>query len=186
MSAKQSNPRRQTVAILARDAESSIVATLDSVRDLADEILVADTGSLDRTRQIAQVRATRVLEIPWSDDFAGARNACLAKVTGDWVLWLDAGERITPQTAAEIRQFIDEDADPAKVYMLFVQLPPAGEHQMVEQVGRVRLMPNRPELRFTVKARWKSIRAIVWTPRGCSWSGCLGAFSAADWIMIRR
>jgi tetratricopeptide (TPR) repeat protein len=148
-----SETRRLSVAMIARDAEQLIAASLDSVRTIADEIIVADTGSLDRTRQIALGRATKVVDVPWTDDFAAARNACLAKCTGDWVLWVDAGERITAETATEIRRFIDEAADPAKVYLLIVQLPPSGEHGMSEQVGRIRLMPNLPTIRFTGRVR---------------------------------
>jgi len=148
-----SETRRLSVAMIARDAEQSIAASLDSVRTIADEIIVADTGSLDRTRQIALGRATKVVDIPWTDDFAAARNACLAKCTGEWVLWIDAGERITAETATEIRRFIDEAADPAKAYLLLVQLPPSGEHGMSEQIGRIRLMPNLPTIRFTGRVR---------------------------------
>ena len=82
-----------------------------------------------------------------------ARNACLDHVTGDWVLWLDAGERVTPETAEAIRRFVDEAANPARVYLAMVELPATGEHQMVEQAGRVRLMPNKPGLRFTGRVR---------------------------------
>jgi tetratricopeptide (TPR) repeat protein len=146
-------PRRLTVAMIVRDAEDLVAASLESVRRWADEILVADTGSIDRTRQLAMAGASRVIDVPWTDDFAAARNACLEQATGDWILWLDAGERIAPETAQAIRQFVDVAADPARVYMTLVELPPTGEHQMVEQVGRVRLMPNKPNLRFTGRLR---------------------------------
>ena len=89
-----------------------------------------------------------MIDIPWTDDFAAARNACLDRVTGDWILWLDAGERIAPDTAQAIRRFVDEAANPNRVYLALVELPPTGEHQMVEQAGRVRLMPNKPNLRL--------------------------------------
>jgi tetratricopeptide (TPR) repeat protein len=148
-----SETRRLSVAMIARDAQPTIAASLDSIRHIADEIIVADTGSLDRTRQIALARATKVVDVPWTDDFSAARNACLASCTGEWVLWLDAGERIAAETAEQIRAFIDAGADPAKAYLLLVQLPPSGEHGMSEQVGRIRLMPNRPTLRFTGRIR---------------------------------
>jgi tetratricopeptide (TPR) repeat protein len=146
-------PRRLTVAMIVRDAEDQLAASLESVRRWADEILVADTGSVDRTRQLALARASRVIDVPWTDDFSAARNACMDQATGDWILWLDAGERIAPETAQAIRRFVDERANPNRVYMALVGLPPTGEHQMVEQVGRVRLMPNKPNLRFSGRLR---------------------------------
>ena len=156
-----SETRRLSVAMIARDAEPTIAAALDSVRKIADEIIVADTGSLDRTRQIAVARATQVVDVPWTDDFAAARNACLASCTGEWILWLDASERTTIETAEQIRRFVDEGADPEKVYLLMVQLPPSGEHGMSEQVGRIRLMPNRPSLRFLGRVRESLHSALV-------------------------
>ncbi len=151
-SAQANNPRL-TVAMIARDAELSITATLDSIREIADEIIVADTGSIDRTRQIAAARATHVVSVPWADDFAAARNACLKHVTGDWVLWLDAGETVTPQTAEEIRRFVDEDADRQHAYLMVVRLPAMNENMAGEQVGRIRLVPNLEALRFIGRVR---------------------------------
>ena len=150
---KDSGDRRLAVAMIARDAEHRIAASLDSVREMADEIIVADTGSIDRTRHVALARATHVVTIPWIDDFSAARNACLDRVKADWVLWLDAGETIDAATAADLRRFVDEDADPANVYLLCVQLPPAQDNFAGEQVCRIRLMPNKKELRFAGRVR---------------------------------
>lgn len=150
---KESGEPRLAVAMIARDAEHLIAASLDSVREMADEIIVADTGSIDRTRHVALARATHVVTIPWIDDFAAARNACLDRIKGDWILWLDAGETIDAATAAEIRRFVDEDADPSCAYLLCVKLPPASDNLAGEQVCRIRLMPNKKELRFSGRVR---------------------------------
>jgi tetratricopeptide (TPR) repeat protein len=158
---KDSGDRRLAVAMIARDAEHRIAASLDSVREMADEIIVADTGSIDRTRHVALARATHVVTIPWIDDFSAARNACLDRVKADWVLWLDAGETIDAATAADIRRFVDEDADPANVYLLCVQLPPAQDNFAGEQVCRVRLMPNKKELRFAGRVRETLQPAVI-------------------------
>ncbi len=151
---------RLSVAMIARDAEQRIAASLDSVREIADEILVADTGSLDRTRHVALARATHVVTIPWIDDFSAARNACLDRVKGEWVLWLDAGETIDPATAADIRRFVDEDAEPNCVYLFCVQLPPAKPGLAGEQISRVRLIPNRKDLRYKGRVR-ESLRDAI-------------------------
>ncbi|HEV2970379.1 MAG TPA: glycosyltransferase [Pirellulales bacterium] len=150
---KHSNNPRLSVAMIARDAEHLIAASLDSVREMADEIIVADTGSIDRTRHVALARATHVVTIPWIDDFSAARNACLDRAKGDWVLWLDAGETIDAATADEIRRFVDEDADPSQAYLILVQLPPAQDNLAGEQVARIRLMPNKKEIRFRGRVR---------------------------------
>ncbi|MFP6656599.1 MAG: glycosyltransferase, partial [Pirellulales bacterium] len=90
-----SDAKRFSVALIVRDAESLLGPTLQSVAAIADEIVVADTGSRDNTREISKQWATRVLDVPWQDSFAAARNACMHATTGDWILWLDAGETIS-------------------------------------------------------------------------------------------
>ncbi|MBN1614741.1 MAG: glycosyltransferase family 2 protein [Deltaproteobacteria bacterium] len=91
---RENKGRKASLSLLmvARDEESCISGALDSVRGLVDEILLVDTGSTDRTVEIAESYGARILHHPWRDDFAEARNAGLAEVTGDYVLILDADE----------------------------------------------------------------------------------------------
>jgi tetratricopeptide (TPR) repeat protein len=63
---------------------------------VVSEIVVADTGSTDESREVAKAAGAQVIEIPWEDDFAKARNLALAAVKSDWVLMLDADERLDP------------------------------------------------------------------------------------------
>jgi glycosyltransferase involved in cell wall biosynthesis len=69
---------------------------LGSVRGIFDEIVVVDTGSVDRTREIAREHGAKVFEFAWIDDFAAARNAALDHATGDYAFWLDADDVIEP------------------------------------------------------------------------------------------
>ena len=64
-------------------------------------------------------------------------------VTGNWVLWLDAGERIRAQHAAELRRFLDEQANPAIAYSVWVEVPPREEAASAEQCSQVRLLPTQ-------------------------------------------
>jgi glycosyltransferase involved in cell wall biosynthesis len=61
-----------TITLIVRNEEQSLGGCLDSVQGLADEIVVVDTGSEDRTREVAAGRGARVVEFPWCDDFAAA------------------------------------------------------------------------------------------------------------------
>jgi len=85
---------RQTVSVcmIVKDAQGTLYRCLESVKPIADEIIVCDTGSSDRTMEIAREYTDQVYEIPWDDDFAAARNRSIEKATGDWVLWIDADE----------------------------------------------------------------------------------------------
>ena len=92
-------------AIVKNEAEN-LPECLNSVADVADEWVVVDTGSTDGTPEIAKQLGAQVYEFAWCDDFAAARNASLEYVTGDWVLVLDADERLVPDIIPQIRQAI--------------------------------------------------------------------------------
>jgi len=78
---------------------------------IADEIVVGDTGSTDDSKAIAAQHDARVVDVPWSDDFAAARNATIAAATGDWLLHMDADEALDEVGAAAIRALVDADGD---------------------------------------------------------------------------
>ena len=72
--------RKLSVAMIVRDAEDCLAGTLDSIRNLADEIVVLDTGSSDSSLRIARQKATKVITRPWSDDFADVYPGFTIKV----------------------------------------------------------------------------------------------------------
>ena len=88
---------------------------LESVRGLFDEIVVVDTGSKDRTREIAREFGARVFDFVWVDDFAAARNAALARATGDYAFWLDADDVVDPPEREKLQALLDslQVAEPA-------------------------------------------------------------------------
>jgi glycosyltransferase involved in cell wall biosynthesis len=100
-----------SVAIIARDEERHIGAALDSVADLADEVLVLlDDCTRDRTAAIGQERGARVAIEPWRG-FPAQRNRALDLCVSEWVLFLDADERVTPELRAEIRAVLYQDRE---------------------------------------------------------------------------
>ncbi|MBI4788178.1 MAG: glycosyltransferase family 2 protein [Chloroflexi bacterium] len=95
-----------SIIILTRDEERHIRDCLASVRDFADELLVFDSGSLDRTVEIAREMGARVEARPF-DDFAKQRNAAIAAAHGDWIFFIDADERATKALGQEIRFVVE-------------------------------------------------------------------------------
>lgn len=85
-------PFRISLAMIVRDEARCITRCLESVRDLVDEMVVLDTGSIDDTVALALAAGAEVHHFTWVDDFAAARNAALALCTGDWRLVMDADE----------------------------------------------------------------------------------------------
>ena len=96
-----------TVSMIVRNAQAFLPACLQSVQSLAPEIVIADTGSTDRTIEIAREFGARVVQIPWHNDFAEARNRAIAEAQGDWILSLDADEQLDPKTAAGIAALLE-------------------------------------------------------------------------------
>ncbi len=89
----------------------------------------------------------------WNKDFSAARNTCLKEVTGDWVLWLNAGEKLASQSATELREFIDSSADAKKAYLLMIEIPPADPQAAGEQISQPRLLPVNAGLKFAGRVR---------------------------------
>ena len=92
-----------SLSMIVRDEAAQIEDCLRSVQGFADELVVVDTGSSDDTVARAQALGARVEQIPWPGDFAPARNQALQWVSGDWVLVLDADERLRPEAWAPLR-----------------------------------------------------------------------------------
>ncbi len=96
---------RLSLIVVAQDEEQDLPACLDSAR-FVDEAIVVDSGSRDATREIARARGARVLENPWPGD-GPQRQFALEHATGDWVLNLDADERLSPSLVPEIQKAIE-------------------------------------------------------------------------------
>ncbi|HDS01403.1 MAG TPA: glycosyltransferase family 2 protein [candidate division Zixibacteria bacterium] len=94
-----------SVAMIARDAEGQIGRALDSVI-WADEICVADTGSRDRTKEVAARFGARVASVDFSSGFGRAKQAAVRMTTNDWILSLDSDEVVTPELRRSIEQFL--------------------------------------------------------------------------------
>ena len=85
---------RLSVCLIVKNEEQFLPQCLQSVREIAHQIVVVDTGSTDRTIEIAQQYGAEVHHFEWCDDFSAARNAALEHATGDWILVLDADEEL--------------------------------------------------------------------------------------------
>ena len=83
-----------SLCMIARNEENCIAKALASVRDYVNEIILVDTGSSDKTCQIASSYAAEIYHHPWNDNFSESRNYSLSYATGDWILVLDADETI--------------------------------------------------------------------------------------------
>ncbi len=97
-----------SVAMIVKNEEDMLAGCLDSVKNIADEIIITDTGSTDRTIEIAKSYGAKVFQMEWKDDFSAARNNSLMHCTGDWVLYIDADERLTQESQKNIKTYISK------------------------------------------------------------------------------
>ncbi len=130
-----------SAALIVRDEERFLEACLRSLLGRVDEIVVVDTGSTDRSREIAGDLGARLLEFPWTDDFAAARNAAVDASRGQWVLYIDADERVVEFDPGDVERMLAA-RDHACYTVLF--RPQSGFTRYREH----RVFRNRPELRF--------------------------------------
>lgn len=99
------------VCMIVKDEESCLKSCLESIKDIADEIIIVDTGSTDRTKDIAKEYNTKISEFRWNNNFSDARNFSLKQATSDWILVLDADELFKRENLVNIKKLLTLDFD---------------------------------------------------------------------------
>jgi glycosyltransferase involved in cell wall biosynthesis/tetratricopeptide (TPR) repeat protein len=130
---------RLTVCVIAKNEEQFIAQCLTSVKAIAHQIVLVDTGSSDRTVEIAKSLGAEVHAFAWGDDFSAARNAALEQATGDWILMLDADEELPADQHARLKTDLENKK------MIACRLPLVNRGQETEGRSHVpRLFRNAP------------------------------------------
>ncbi len=141
-----------SVCMIVKDESEFIEDAIGSVRDIADEVIVVDTGSSDDTVDLARAAGADVRFFDWIGDFSKARNASLSHATGDWILVLDADERLRQESRVSLRGVIEAHQNDQEYTVFCVQIKNytrGGEYQNDGFSGR--LFRIAPELRFVGK-----------------------------------
>lgn len=92
-----------SLCMIVKDEEGTLERCLNSIKGIADEIIVVDTGSADRTKEIAGKFTGKIYDFDWIDDFSAARNDSFGRASMDYILWLDADDIILPEDAVKFR-----------------------------------------------------------------------------------
>ncbi|MEW6263521.1 MAG: glycosyltransferase [Thermodesulfobacteriota bacterium] len=130
-----------SLCLIARNEERNLPRSLGPVRACFDEMVVVDTGSTDRTVDLARSYGAKVVRMEWSDDFAAARNVSLKAASGDWILWLDADNHISSADVTRIRQDLDHQG--RTIFWCTEVVIPSGERLIQKRV-----FPRRPDVYF--------------------------------------
>lgn len=130
--------------MIVKNEEASLPQCLRSVQDVVDEMVILDTGSGDRTVEIAQEFGAKVYHFEWCNDFSAARNQALNHVQGKWVLVLDADEVLTPEIVPQIQQAIAFDHN---LVINLVRKEVGASQSPYSLVSR--LFRHHPQIRFS-------------------------------------
>lgn len=94
------------ILILTCNEEDNIVSVVENAKKCTDEVVVIDSGSTDRTVERAKEHGAKVAFRAWTNDFSAQRNFALEQTDADWVLYLDADERLNDEVIAEVKKII--------------------------------------------------------------------------------
>jgi hypothetical protein len=140
-------PIRLSVCMIVRNEVTQLGDCLRSLLPVADEVLIADTGSTDGTQALARQFPVTLWEIPWQNHFAQARNQVLAKAQGDWILSIDADERLSPASCKVLQQLKHYRFLPLQTYA--IACLSVYEEPLLDSLDAIpRLFPNHPHIRF--------------------------------------
>ena len=161
-----------SLCMIVKNEEDVLGRCLDSVADLVDEIVIVDTGSTDRTREIAARFTDQIFDFPWQDDFAAARNKSFAHATMDYCMWLDADDVLLEEDREKFLA-LKEGLSPA------VSVVMAPYHTGFDKDGRVTFLYYRERIiKNRAGMHWAGAVHEVVTP--------VGAVLYADFAVTHR
>ncbi len=138
-----------TLSMIVKNEENYLRECLESVKDIVDEIIIVDTGSTDSTIQIATEFDAKIYHFKWINDFSAARNFALSKSTGDWILYLDADERLNSNSKDELSQLIKSN-EKLGINCIINNLDDYKNSPKLMKY--IRLFRNNEKIKFTNKA----------------------------------
>jgi glycosyltransferase involved in cell wall biosynthesis len=156
---------RVSLNVIVKNDEAGLEACLKSVEGLFDEVIVVDTGSTDRTREVAAARGARVFDFRWRDDFAAARNEALRHSGGDWVFWMDADEWLDEDSRQRLHSLFfslkGENVAYAMQQRSVRQAPLPGAPGGDVSVDQVRLFPRLPGVAWEHRVYEQVLPAVL-------------------------
>lgn len=105
------------ILILTCNEEDNIVSVVENAKQCTDEVIIIDSGSTDKTVELAQAHGAKVAFRAWTNDFAAQRNFALEQTQADWVLYLDADERIDKEMVQAVQEILQKTTVDAQYLM---------------------------------------------------------------------
>ncbi len=159
-----------SLCMIVKNEEKNLPDCLRSVEGLFGEIVIADTGSADNTRDVARRFGARVVEFPWCDSFGAARNASLGAATGKWVMWLDADDRLDEENRRRLRDVLTGLGDELDAYAMKVRSVLDPGRTAFRLLDQVRLFRNLPQIRWDYRIHEQILPAVNRLGGGVRWA----------------
>lgn len=173
---------RVSLTMIVRDEEHNLPACLESASGLCDEVVVVDTGSVDRTAEVARSLGAKVVPFEWVDDFSAARNESLDHATGRYAFWLDADDRLDDVNRDRLRDLFARLDEAEEAAYVMEQLSAGADGPGTGSVAdHVRLFPIRDDLRWAYRVHEQILPAITAAGIPVRWPGIgIGHLGYAD------
>ena len=172
-----------SLCMIARDNERTIGPALEVIRNYVDDIVVVDTGSKDRTPEIAASLGARLFHFEWCDDFSAARNESIRHALGQWIFWMDTDDVIDDENARKVREIVSHDVPPNVMgFLMKVRCPGTAENGNADyvEVDQVKLFRNVPEHQFEWRIHEQILAAIRRAGGKVEWTDVFVTHANAD------
>ena len=142
--------RKLTISLcmIVKDEEEMLPGCLEPLRGVVDEMIVVDTGSSDRTVEIAESFGAKVVSFPWNGSFSDARNASIEAASGDWLIYLDADEHMEAEDARHLRALLGRTWREG-FYLVETNYTGGSDAGSAVTHMALRVWRNRPQYRFS-------------------------------------
>ena len=163
-------PQRVSLCLIAKNEERRLPRCLASAADLVHETIVVDTGSTDRTKEVAASYGAKVFDFPWRDDFAAARNESIERATGEWIFWLDCDHWIDEPNRERLRKLFASLTDENVAYLMKWRSPSDEAGSQATLLDATQLFRNDPRIRWQYRIH-EQIRPAIQRAGGVTrWS----------------
>lgn len=147
-----------SLSMIVRNEEVNLPRCLESVKNVADEIVIVDTGSTDKTLDIAKSYNAKIFQFKWINDFSAARNFALRNSTGNFILYLDADETLSNNSKEEVLKFA-KSSEQIGCFCTVTSID--NFSKQTNQIKYIRFFRNSDKINFVGKAHEQIFSSLV-------------------------
>jgi len=138
-----------SVCLIVKNEEDNIKPCFESIKSIADEVIIVDTGSIDSTVEVAESIGLKVFKHQWKRDFSEARNFSISKATKDWIMWVDADDRIPEYSQRQIAELKNDPLEYAYIFQVKNINPQPVATALTSTFKHTRMWPRKSNVKFS-------------------------------------